>query len=363
MFKAFAAIAFSALVFGAAPALAGDSPGSCSLESWSDPWDCAAERDSTRLAAYGLDPIRAVAKPGGFLLRVMFSDDYDRPLPAIIVERLPSGGGRMTVVGLFNDGPSGSVFMNMAAWTHPRRTVRVATLASNDMRSLLSEARGVFESPDQVATVEDRSSVCMHPRFATVEVAEGDRWVSRGRNGCDADEVWAFAKKAAEFAVEHLSPCAALDPGNPYYRLQDCLRLTGDRVAAAEVLKALTPRDFQDAAAERAYQLELRAPAVRLEWAGEPVVTGREAEMAAWDRLTKDVGNMSEGRFFHTGGAVFTGISSSEVMVSETVWYLIEKDDSETAISAHASYRWRLGRDHRWRVEEISVGPFTPTKI
>lgn len=188
----------------------------------------------------------------------------------------------------------------------------------------------------------------------------------RAASNCVDSGTLFFSRLLVELAEPLFPGCAAIPReflSDGISRLQFCSRLTGDQVAAAEVM-GLAHRDVsvrEDDSVSRKRAEWARAtgvnPWTRLRWAGEDVPPnpgGREAG-GATDFL---IARSADTPGLQFDPVAFNGTSATVVEVDGHA----SKSAGPDGGSLYANYRqvWRRTAGNEWRVAEWSVEPFEP---
>lgn len=190
----------------------------------------------------------------------------------------------------------------------------------------------------------------------------------RAASSCEDSGTLFFSRLLVQQAERLLPGCAAISRdflSEGVTRLHFCFRLTGDQVAAAEVM-GLAHSDVsvgEDDSVARKRAEWARAtgvnPWTRLRWAGEDVPPnpgGRDAG-GATDFL---IARSEESRDLRFHPVAFNGVSATVVEVSGHA----SKSAKPESGSLYADYRqvWRRIAGQEWRVTEWSVEPFEPVR-
>lgn len=188
----------------------------------------------------------------------------------------------------------------------------------------------------------------------------------RAASNCQDSGTLFFSRLLVELAEPLFPGCAAIPRefiADGVTRLYFCFRLTGDQVAAAEVMglahRDVSVREDDSLARKRAEWARATGvnPWTRLRWAGEDVPPnpgGREAGGATDFLIARSVD--SPGLRFDP--VTFNGVSATVVEVGGHASKAAGPDSG----SLYANYRqvWRRTAGNEWRVTEWSVEPFTP---
>jgi hypothetical protein len=352
MWKYLAILLGAAMLSAAAPSVASPADEAfCETHSWLA--KCDDVLDTVRLRALGLPSLASLHQQHRQVLRAFYDDSFQNAFPAIVVERLPDGRGRLTVATVVTNGrTSGNLFKIYAT---ARRVVRRAVLSRAVTTSLFAEAPVVFDSPvteAEPSSVPDANgliSVCLDPDGARVEVASAQGVVSRERTTCVDSPVWSLAWRLAKVATHALPPCERVRGPRGYYgQLQACARLSGDLPAAADVYDVDWGGRYgdKDPLAARESLRRLLSPSVTLEIEGGPHVEGPDAFMAAWS------GFASSFQFDNDGTDSVEGLNAT---TARTKGWLEVRDGEHSRVESY-EILWRLGEDRRWRIQRLVLG-------
>lgn len=188
------------------------------------------------LQSLGMSPIEEEAATGAEVYRAFFVSGYGTDMPAITFEMRPRTPPTVTVHGF--DGKRISAPVTRDVWD---RVVDESWIVSRELVPLLSEV----QTGDEVVQI-----VCTDGWTATVELANtrdplGPRRSEpfrRRQNACitvGPEPVIRFSFILAGLAAETFPACAELDPEkyfNSIGRLNDCLHLSGNTLAAASLM-------------------------------------------------------------------------------------------------------------------------------
>ena len=188
----------------------------------------------------------------------------------------------------------------------------------------------------------------------------------RAASSCQDSGTLFFSRLLAQLAEQLLPGCAAIPRdflSDAVTRLHYCRRLTGDQIAAAEVMglahRETSVREDDSLARKRVEWARATGvnPWTRLRWAGEDVPPnpgGRDAG-GATDFL---IARSEEAPSLRFHPVAFNGVSATVVEVSGHA----SKSAEPNSGSLYANYRqvWRRTAGQEWRVTEWSVEQFAP---
>ncbi len=266
--------------------------------------DRCAEADQRRMGAlYGLRPIEEHRDAGDRVRRVFYVDGYGRDVVAIAFVR---AAGRDPAVFVH--------FPRRAGEAAPAPFEAPVTQAVWDdlifRSALFDRALIPVPTPDNVIPI------CMHSWLYAVEASDPARsqyeraTIRRAtHNSCGPSLAQAFAIEAQRAALPLFPACNRLDPEqhrNPASQLAACRLLSGDRVAAAEILNLAGPFRRVSTREEAGLIYGRFAYDATVDWNGARN-TGDGSAMAFWIERV-----LAEGRpslFFES----VEGISADEV--------------------------------------------------
>lgn len=267
------------LIVGFAPSVGEEGTDRCVYDRNAAGW--AEEREARLRGIYDVLPIKAHQARGDQMRRAFFVDGNGHDVVAIVFVRTP---GR-----------------EPTAWIHfPRRQGKAASeplqaeVPKAVWQHVLNRSWLFDRKLVALPTVHDDGSItlCLHPWNYTVEAldlpepdasARADPARRRTGNSCEDDLIQDYANELGRTALPLFPACAALDPAgyrNDALRLEDCAKLRGDRLAAAEVLNIASgfrepgdPEDspalarlFADGAVVHWEGTVLRGPALEKAW-------------------------------------------------------------------------------------------------
>jgi len=188
------------------------------------------------LQSLGMAPIEQEAATGAVVYRAFFVNGYGSDMPAVTFEMRPDTPPTVTVHGF--DGKRISAPVAREVWD---RVVDESWIVSRELVPLVSEV----QTGDEVVQI-----VCTDGWTATVELVNTrDPWgrpqtepFRRRQNACASvgpEPVIRFSFILAGLAAETFPACAELDPDKSFNnvgRLNDCLHLSGNTLAAASLM-------------------------------------------------------------------------------------------------------------------------------
>jgi hypothetical protein len=307
---------------------------------------CSIEQQTRMRSLYGVPSIEEHAAAGEEVLRIFYVDGYGRDLVLVAFLRSP---GRDPELRVYYPQPEGGV----------RPESQRAPVAQSVWREVAW--RGMNFDRSFVPRPGAEPPICLHSWVYTVEAAERTRAGQPLRvrrkveDACESGPAQTFAVDVQRLALGLIPHCAALDPRqhrNEAAMLGACRILSGDRVAAAEVLNRAN--GFQRIGGrEDAHRMAgLFADRAHIEWAGELYSgSGREANEWWAARLQRENG-WTNAYFDRVEGE-----SAVRVTLSGSLSRPLGDSGLETA-----SLRQIWGRDWNgdWRVERATVGPWQP---
>ena len=319
---------------------------------------CAADEQARVRTLLGVASIEDESAAGVEAYRAFFVDGYGNDMPAVAFERRPGEGPKVVVYG--REGRSMSAPVSADIWQNVQSESRFADR--------------VLQEPVATATAEGQPTalpaMCLHSWVQTVEMANTwpERWSvtpvrRRTEDACGGGLTTRFAFHLADVAVKAIPPCDVLDEGqqrNRITQLDTCLRLKGDRLAAADLRNARSSfglRRGADPADAYAWQAAMGTNgSPRLVWAGQEIKTERSRDKNVAEFLIARHAELSSLTFRQT---VFEGIDSrraiaegvASYVVDETTW---QADYRQTWVWDPSLIEWMLSD---WVVESFAPGP------
>lgn len=302
----------------------------------------------------GLRSIEDEVASGAIIYRAFFVDGYGRDMPAISFERRPGQSPEVVIYG--QDGRSTRAPVAHSAWEEVEDQ---ASLADRILEPL-PEPQG--EDPDTVGIV-----ICLHAWVQTVEIgnAPRDRFVNepvrrRTESACADGLTTRFAFFLADLAVEQIPWCDRLrgdTERNSITRLNTCLYLAGDRMAAADL--------HNERLADVRWSRQGGADPVtwrgRLGINNRPVLTWGEQEIrSSGDWRDDPLITFLLARFEEHPDLAFypvdvEGLDAAHVTVRGEVGY----DFGATLMVAEYVQQWEWDLNaFQWELTEWRVGPF-----
>lgn len=316
--------------------------------------DRCAEAEQRRMRAlYGLRPIEEHRDAGDQVRRVFYVDGYGRDVIAIAFVRARGHEPVARVYFPRRDGePAPAPFeapVPQAAW--------------DDLifHSALFERQLVpVPLPDNVIPI------CMHSWVYTVEASDPARsqyepaTIRRAtHNSCGASLAQAFAIEAQRAALPLFPACNRLDPEqhrNPASQLAACRILSGDRMAAAEVLNLAGPFHRVSTREEAGLIYGRFAYDATVDWNGTRN-TGRGSAMAFW--IERVLAEDRPSLFFES----VEGISADEVRL-KAIFHRVVYDSSGRQVRrerADVELLWDRFQGVVWQIERATVSPWQIT--
>lgn len=352
----------SLITFALAAALAGQDPGEVSRHCLDDDHTnrCDAEVQAGVRALLGVASIEDEASTGAEVYRAFFVDGYGLDRPAVSFERRPNEPPKVVVYGIEGRRQTGP--LSMQVWETVMR------------RSLFAEAAPPPSAPLPAdPDLKDEVVVCVHAWVSTFEATvthEGAPQVrQRTENGCLDGLTTAYAFELAALAVASLPACERLKPENhrnDIARLEACLILEGDTIAAADLLndKDDPPRSRRgEAVTAEAWREWLGSGhAARIEWAGEVFAEARSYPSGAERR---DLSQFLVQREMELGSLQiypvrYVGEGKNRALIKGQIAYLTgESSGGEHRMVADYSQIWFRMSDGPWRLDSWTVGAFT----
>ena len=346
--------AFAWLILGLAPASkprpSYPPPGDCMDDRGVD--RCKPEQQRRVREMFGVKPIEAHRDSGDQVRRAFYVDGYGHDVVAIAFVR-PKGGDPSLWIH-FPREPEGKP-------AEPLRAPVPLEVWENVVERSVHFDRQLVPLPDEVGTASSEEiTLCLHGWVYTIEAtdpARGEHQPAtlrrRTEDACDNGLTETYAQELERAAVPLLAPCARLDPRqhrNGATLLSACRLLSGDRLAAAEVLNRSHPffRDADDAA-ELARLFEYDAT---VDWNGERN-EGRNSAARFWAAKVQGSGG---SRFYYDG---VDGKGGGEVLVKGRLFRPVEVPDGAPSLDevARVEQLWSE-REGAFAVRSVTVGPF-----
>lgn len=193
---------------------------------------CLPEVQARSRALLGVASIEDEAASGAVIYRAFFVNGGGNDMPAVAFERRPGQSPEVVVYG--RDSRS------------MRAPVDAETWARVQGQSVLADR--IIQPLDPSDT---SPPLCLHSWVQTVEIANAprERFLNepvrrRTEDACGGGPATLFAFSLAAMAVETIPWCARLErdgQSNSLWLLTLCLRLSGDRIAAADLYNAAYP--------------------------------------------------------------------------------------------------------------------------
>lgn len=306
---------------------------------------CFAAHQEATLQTYRIKPIEQHVAGGDRLFRIFYLDAYRRHFMEVELTRIAGQEPTLTVRRPGEGAGSLSTAIPLSEWD------RAVERAGHFERAMV---------PLPPPPASEGIALCLDGWLDIVEAgdptAEPDRRVRRRvESTCEDGLAVAFARYAADAAVRLLPSCALLADayGSHLRALQACAGLTGDRVAAAEVLKR---------ALDLRYAPEREAIPVRyffddaavVERAGAAPPTPGHAG-AAW---LEALGSDPQATFVVEGAR---GENAERVRVKGHLEQWRQVPDRDSVLwTAEVEQIWTLGPDRQFSVARATIGAFRP---
>ena len=310
---------------------------------------CDAEVLARSRALLGVAPIEDEASSGAEVYRAFFVDGYGRDEPAVSFERR-SGVSPMVVVR-GEKGRSVSAPVHVDVWDRIQDQSRFAD------RTLLS-------------TAAEADRFCLHARVATVEMANSQVDFEtapvrrRTENACSHGLTLAFAFDLAALAVQAIPACKALQLPyrNDVAKLESCLTLEGDLVAAATLMNEkgrVTGFGVQEISeADWSLWVGHANQNARLDWNGE--IIQETNSFRPGEPLPQTISDFMTDQSSRLGG-VYLEIQTIRALNSGSGWIeggVIHYRDHKI-YRATSRQEWVRANGFDWALKFWTVGPFT----
>lgn len=302
---------------------------------------CSPQGREALRKASGLDSVENEAAAGVELYRAFFLE----------------GGGRLPVVS-FVRRPGQNSSVEVTAYDGRKMTAQVSSAVWEQVRTqalLADKALAPLGTPDD--------DICMEGGAVLAEIGEpawGARQPaairSRAQSSCAQDNTVQFARSVALLAAETLPACAVIDANRwgdgGIRRLRACFQLSGDQVAAAEVMNRFQGVPSGDAKSSKISWFDLTGveDGTQLSWNGRTF--GARAPENLIDQITAHP-NMQMSLI------TLRGISSREVEAAGVASYTTTTAEGGQWLRAEFKQVWRkYGGAQGWRLMEWRVGAF-----
>lgn len=174
-------------------------------------------------------------------------------------------------------------------------------------------------------------------------------------NSCADGLAEAFAMDAQRLALPLFPHCGRIDlgqDGNPAAQLGACWLLSGDRMAAVEVLNRLRAL-LQAGQSQVVDDLGIFKRDARIEWHGRPS-PDRGAASAFW---LSGLAEAPRATFFYE---VVEGLAADRVRVTGALWRYTGGENSvpTTHYAAPVEQIWVIGRERQFEIVSATIGPW-----
>ncbi len=339
------ALAFAAAFMGQEPTV----PRDCRDDNGTD--RCAEENRAAALTTLGMSSIEAEKAEGVEVYRILQVDGYGRLMPSIAYERRPGQAPQVVIYGA--EGNRLAAPVSAREWEAVQGMARFADRALEPLPG----------------AADPLANICLHAWLSTVEIANAaERGVPEGpvrrrtESACNGGLTTRFAFELPVLAIKHFPECDLLDPEdhrNDMTRIAQCIRLRGDRIAAAELMNQvgwrLTPDDHADTPQAWARQLRPNGRS-RLDWAGERVADGANGNAVIRDLARRQAENPSLRAYISS----FNATSSTRVETTGRV-DMDGPDDSRLSAPFNQVWVWN-SYGLNWALESWTVQPFAAVR-
>lgn len=331
---------------------------------------CAEAEQARVRALLGVPPIEDEAAAGVEVYRAFFVDGYGRDMPAVSFERRPNEAPKVVIYGV--EGHRLSEPVAMETWETVSR------------RSLFAEAPPPHDTNRPVSTLGPGSPgnpgdeieevvICLHSWVATFEstmARDGTPMIRRRtEDSCQGGFTTAYAFEVAALAVSSLLACERLRPDdhrNDVARLQACLTLEGDTIAAGDLMNEkddLPSPYWQRPVTAEAWRDWLGAGhAARIDWAGEVLVEPQgyyDTRPARPDLPQFLVQRATALAPFILRPARYVGENANRARIVGEISYPIgDPGASRSYMAADYSQVWIRSAGDAWRLDSWTVGAF-----
>jgi len=309
------------------------------------PWDRFGDHACV-LARRGMKSAEQEAGEGVEAYRAFFIDGYGRSMPTLAFERRP--GQPPLAVIYFSPGKRLTAPVPADVWADIRR-------------------HGLYADRELVPIESDQPFLCLHPWVSSVEIVnapqrglEPEPVRRRQSVGCKADLTHQFSWSLARAAMPLFPACDRLDSEfyrNEVSRFEACGTMTGDVIAAADVMNAIGHRNFDfdvvdDGRVSWIWWLGSSRTA-RLQWGDEPAIYG----IADIGTFLEEKDAQLEALWGYVG--TVQGDDAKTARVTGSITY--QQDTPSHRLSFEATYTqvWGLSPySGQWELESWIVEPF-----
>ena len=325
---------------------------------------CDAEVQARVRAQLGMASIEDEASAGAEVYRALFVDGYGRDMPAVSFERRPNDAPKVVVYG--DDGRRRTSPVSMETW---ERVMQRSRFAEAPPPSPPPPSRPRTAAGEDI----DDMVICLHSWVTTFEATvahDGTPTVRRRtEDGCHDGLTMAYAFETAALAVASFPACDRLRPDNhrnDVARLQACLILEGDTIAAADLFNEKDDRPR--ARSERPVTtVEWRewlgaGHAARIDWAGEAFAEPQgyyDIRPGRPDLPQFLVQRATALAPFDVHPARYIGESANRARIEGQIGYSIgDPHESRSYMAADYSQVWVRTSGGAWRLDSWTVGEF-----
>lgn len=318
---------------------------------------CAAAVQSRMRAMYDVPSIEEHARRGDEVRRVFYVDGYGRDLIAISFVRAA--------------GRDPAAFVHFPRRGGERTTKALQAPVSHMVWADVLERSELFDREMLPrATDKQEVKICLHAWLFLAEAndparADGGRASIRRKveDACQDGPVSAFATELQQMALPLFAHCDRLDPAkhrNPASQLGACRLLTGDRMAAAEVMnRADALRNFRSPS-DREQIAGLFGHSVSIDWAGERRTLGMIPAGQYWADKLLAVGGANF--YFET----VKGLRADRVHLNGA---FSRSEDPPSGEGRSVYYRapveltWQFGPSQQWEIIAVTVGAWKQDRL
>jgi hypothetical protein len=310
---------------------------------------CASAVQSRMRAMYGLPSIEDHARRGDEVRRVFYVDGYGRDLIAISFVRAP--------------GRDPAAFIHFPRRIGERGTPALQAPVPHRIWGDVLQRSGLFDREMLPrATDKQELNVCLHAWLFLAETNDparadgGDALVRRKvEDACQDGPVGAFATELQQMALPLFPHCDRLDPSqyrNAAAQLSACRLLSGDRVAAAEVMNRTDALRGFRSPSDREQIAGLFGHSVRIDWAGEQRELGMIPAGQYWADKLRAVG----GANFYLEKV--EGQSADKVRLTAAFSRIEDPPGEGRSIHHRAPVQltWQFGPSQQWEIVAVTVG-------
>lgn len=317
---------------------------------------CAAQDVARTNELYGVKSIEELARTGAQVRRVFYVDGYGRDLVAISFIRDPG--------------------KDPAAFIHfPQRAGQAASsLAAPVPNSVWSDILRRSDLFDRKLSgpISAEPKICMHAWVFRVESFDPPRadlqhssLRRKTEDACDDGPARAYAVEVEQAALPLFPHCAHLDPRqhrNEASQLAACRLLSGDRMAAAEVMNRAVDLRRKHLGEDQKRFRGFFAHVSSIDWQGEQITMDSLKAADFWAVRLAAAGHTN---FYFDR---VEGLTADRARLLGNLTRTVEQLDAERNVARTTTYvapvelAWIFGPTQSWEIERAIVKPWAIRK-